>query len=260
MNYIEIVGPPGAGKTTLLNKLIDERKEGAEWCTFDEAIIDIAQKLRWSDLGHNKAKGLFLLNKIDLFNKKTLGISNKLVKSLRGEEDYGIMSKYEDLIKAQIKAVAELNIDISPLNLFSILAWNRNALDRNFLLEEFSYPKTVVMDEGPLKTHYGLSNLDWDKIDNESLPRAVIAAKISVEENVKRILLRYSESGNLSRHPNEYNGDSIELVTTKVHQIFESNLSIIKKLGIPMLEIDLEVEIDKNCVEKTAEFIEEFGK
>ena len=255
MNYIEIIGPQGAGKTTLLKKLMQLRGEDDDWCTVDEAIIEIAGKVRWKDLNKGWQRTLWFMRKADFFNTKINGLSNALVKKLRGKEDLTAKKKYEYLIMAQIKAIAELEMDISPLNLFSLMVMNYSALDRLLLLEEFNFSRTVVMDEGPFKTHYGLKYINTENIDKETLPSAVVFVTIDPEINVERIMKRYDETGSLSRIHSSINRDSIPEVTPKLHTILEENLKTMYKLKIPVIELDLGEELNPKTVDDVGEFI-----
>jgi hypothetical protein len=228
MNYIELMGPQGAGKTTLMRKLVMQRENGADWCTFDEAISEIADQVHWEGLSHWDQRLYWILRKADLFGVKRNGLSNKLIKCLRREEDLDVKKKYEYLIEAQIKAVAELEIGISPINLFYLLSWNYKALDRSFLLEEFNFGKTVLMDEGPFKTHYGLRYINPAKVIKDTLPAAVLYSTIDKKLNVERILDRFEKTGKFSRIHNRINKADLPEVTDTIHKISEENITVIR--------------------------------
>lgn len=250
LNYIEFIGPQGAGKTTLLKKLIENREKNDSWCTYDEAIIEIANGLRWKDLRKSRQQMLWLMRKADLFNKKLNGLSIELVKSLRDKQDRtDLMIKFEFLIEAHIKAVAEMDMDISPDNLFNLMTWHYRSLKRFALLEEFRFfNKTVIMDEGPFKTHYGLQYIDPKKVNQDCLPMAIVYCRLDKEENIRRIMQRYSKTGRLSRIHNKYNNDNIEKVTSKLHDILTKNLHILQSMNIPILNLDMGTEVDTDQV------------
>jgi len=254
-----MIGPQGAGKTTLMKKLVQHRDIDSGWCTSDEAIIEIAGRVRWRDLNHLDQRLLWLLRKADLFELKINGLSYKLVQSLRDEEDLDVKRKYEYLIAAQIKALAELELNISPVNLFYLMTWHYKALDRAFLLEEFNFPKTVVMDEGPFKTHYGLRYIDPEKVVKETLSAAVIYCTIDKQKNVERIMKRYEAMGNFSSIHNRINRDSVPEVTGKVHEILNENIKVIRKLGVPVMELDLGGALDGDVIRNVGEFLKQYS-
>ena len=231
-----MIGPQGAGKTTLMKKLVQHRDIDSGWCTSAEAIIEIAGRVRWKDLNHLDQRLLWLLRKADLFELKINGLSNKLVRSLRDEEDLDVKRKYEYLIAAQIKA-----------------------LDRAFLLEEFNFSKTVVMDEGPFKTHYGLRYINPEKVVKETLPAAVIYGTIDKQKNVERIMKRYEATGSFSRIHNRINRDGVPEVTGKVHEILNENIKVIRKLGVPVMELDLGGALDGDVIRNVGEFLKKYS-
>lgn len=52
-----------------------------DWCTVDEAIIDIADKVQWKHLSEVWQRTLWFMRKADFFNTKINGLSNALVKN-----------------------------------------------------------------------------------------------------------------------------------------------------------------------------------
>jgi len=259
MNYIEMIGPQGAGKTTLMKKLVKHRNGDSNWCTFDEAVIEIGGQVRWKDLKYMEQRLFWLMRKADLFDLKINGLSQKLVKSLRVQKHLEIKRKYEYQIEAQFHALAELDMDISPINLFHLMKLNYNALDRAFLLEEFNFPKTVVLDEGPFKTHYGLKYITPEKVVKDTLPNAVLYTTIDIQKNVKRIMKRYDDTGYFNRIHNRINREGIPEVTEKLHKILEDNIKEIRKLGIPVMELDLGAPINDNVIGEIEEFINQYS-
>lgn len=259
INYIEFIGPPGVGKTTLFNLLVSNREKDSNWVTYQEAISNIADTISWEQLKNLKSTILYLLNKINLTQYKKQGICTILANELRGEIPHSIQTKYEYLMGAQLKAVASLNLNISSINKYSLLSWHLKSLEKAFLLEVFNYQRTVILTEGPFKTHYGLDYINLNQMDMDTIPRAVIYCTTSAEENLKRIQTRFVTTGKLSKIHTPLNNENLYFLVELTHDIAEKNLTFIKSLGVPTTEIDLTNPVTDYTIRELNHFISTYS-
>lgn len=255
MNYIELIGPQGAGKSELLQLLVEKRNKTASWITYQEAVSDIVDSIRWNQLKKINNKLLYLLNKVNFVQYKEIGIHNTLISGFTEDIPHTIQKKYEYLMDAQFKCLESMELNISSINKYSLLSWHWNALNRVFILETLNYKKTVLLDEGPLKTHYGLFHINGKQINKETLPKAVIYCSIDLKQNLKRIEKRRIATGKLSKMHNDLNNEDMDCLVTSTHEIATKNFSYIKNLGIPTIEIDLSDSIIDSDLEKLNQFI-----
>ncbi len=259
MNYIELIGPPSVGKTTLLKTLTDHRDQNTQWKTYQEAIFNIVDTLDWSQMESQKSKLLFLLNKINQVHYKKFGICNTIISELTDEIPHSILQKYEYLIEANLSAIQSIYLNISPINKFSLLNWHIQSLQKIFILETFSYESTVLLSEGPFKTHYGLNNIKSDNFRSDTLPKAVIYCTLDIEENLNRIKKRKEVTGNLSKIHNELNNEHLEHLVAYTHNVAERNFTFIKSIGIPTIEVDLTHPVSHTELKQLNKFIETYS-
>jgi len=257
ISYIEMIGPQGVGKTTLLNELIKTRPKNHNWRIYPEAVSEMADTLSWDKYKRINGKFLHLLHKCNLTGFKNQGISNLLIREATVDFPVEIQKKYEYLMDSQFKAFEKINLDISPINRFYQIDWHMKALDRIFTLEMHNYRKTVLFDEGPLKTHYGLELLDQQKTGRDTLPKAVVYCYVGLKENKERLVQRMDHTGRLSKFHNKLNSEDFETIVEFTHKVIDRNMVVIKELGIPVHEIELSKRPDKKRLEKLAGFLEE---
>lgn len=259
MNYIEFIGPSAAGKTTLLNTLTSSRNENNQWKTYHEAIFDIVNKLDWSQMKTGKSKLLYLLNKGNISQYKKVGLSNTIIQELTKEIADPVQQKYEYLIEAQLKAIQSLQLNISPINKCSLLNWHLQSLQKIFVLEHFNYKPTVLLTEGPFKTHYGLNNINLNDIRSDTLPKAVIYCTLNLEKNLNRIKTRKNKTGRLSKIHSDLKHESLERMVTYTHEIATRNFIFVKSIGIPTIEVDLSLSLSSSDLNQLNRFIETYS-
>lgn len=255
MSYIELIGPPGVGKTTLLHTLVNSRKPEKSWRTYEEAICNIIDTLSWNQLDSPKSKFLYLLYKANFTDYKKLGISNTTIKALIPQIAEVIQKKYEYLLEAQLQAIQTLSLQISPINKCSFIHWHLKALQKLFVLDSFGSTQTVLLDEGPVKTHYGLNQVNLNNISNDTLPNAIIYCTLGISKNIERIQNRSVTTGKKSTIHNNLNNEHLETLVNYTHQIAASNFTFIKTIGIPTFEVDLTNPAEELELEKLQNFI-----
>ncbi|MEL7834393.1 hypothetical protein [Fodinibius sp. Rm-B-1B1-1] len=238
MNYIEIIGPPGVGKSTLLKALVNRRKN-ERWKTYQEAIINIANTLKWKQLGSSKSQLLYVLNKINVSKYKELGLANTIVQYEASQIANSIKKKYEYFVDAEFEALNKMPLRISAINKSSFLSWHIKSLNKLFIMEAFGYMPTVIFAEGPCKTHHGLKYIQEHKVTADTLPRAIIYCTLSAKDNIKRIQTRATATGSVSTIHNQLNDEQLETLVLYTHQVAEENLTFLKRLGIPTYELNL---------------------
>lgn len=255
MNYIEMIGPPGIGKSTLLELLSDSRTKDASWKRYEEAIFDIAASLKWSQLKTPKSKLLYLINKSNISHYKKLGICNTIVNDVKRTFPNKVLTNYNFLVDAQLKAVQHIALNISPINKCSFINWHLQSLQKVFTLEAFHYEPTVIFEEGPLKTHFGLEQININHIEADSLPKAVIYCSLSIEDNLKRIQARKRTTGKLSAIHNELNKENLEQLVAYTHDVAASNYAFIRSIGIPTIEVDLSHPLTPSGIQQLNNFV-----
>jgi len=260
MHYIEIIGPQGVGKTTLLNELMKARTGIHIWKTYPEAVTEMADSLSWNRYERINGKFLHLLHKCNFTGFKKQGIANSLIREATVDFPVEIQKKYEYLVDSQFKAFEKINLDISPINRFYLIDWHMKALDRVFTLEMHKYGKTVLFDEGPLKTHYGLELLDQQNVNRDTLPKAVVYCFTGIKKNKKRLVKRMDHTGRLSRIHNELNNEDFETMVEFVHEVMERNMAVIRNLEIPVHEIELSERPGKKKLGQLIEFLDLHSK
>lgn len=260
MNYIELIGPPGAGKSTLLEQLVNKSEKEIKWKRYEEAVIDIIDSLEWLQLKNTKCKALYLAYKLNFTGYKKLGIRNTLINELTSDISPNIQKKYEYLIESQFKALASLDKNISPINKSTLLNWHVKAVDKLFVLEALKYQKTVVFDEGPFKTHFGLHHIDLEQIKESTLPRAVIYCVCSIEENLKRVKNRISLTGQINKIHNKLNNKDLEYLVDYTQDIARKNVAFLESIGVPILNVDMTSPSEDSTLNKVRHFIEHILK
>jgi len=252
INYIEFVGPQGVGKTTLLHKLMKLRQPAENWRTYQEAVSEIVDSLTWKDLKSIKSKILWLLNNGNFIEYKREGISNNLFSQIENDISLCIPKKYESLIGAHFKRLCLNDLDLSPINRAQLVGWYIRALERVLVLEKLNYTKTVVLDEGPIKNHYGLKYMNSSEPAENVYPNAVIFCSLDVETNMMRILEREKQTGSLSMVHNELNNQPFEVMVKQTHKVFSENVDFLRKANVPVFEADM---TDKMVVDKVHKFV-----
>lgn len=259
MNYIELIGPPAAGKSTLLNLMIGSRVSQNKWTTYDEAISNIVRSLHWNQLPDWKNKILYLINKNNPTSYKKIGINNIIIQNLTASLPELVHKKYEYLVEAQLKAIQEIDIHISSMNKCSFLNWHLRSIQKLITLEYFKYNSTVVFAEGPFKTHYGLKYIDLNRIQYDTLPKAVVYCTLSIEENSNRIQTRENITGHVSKIHNQLNGASLPELIIYTHRIAENNFAFLKSIGIPTYQVDLTEHITESELSKINQFVTHYA-
>lgn len=260
MDYIELVGPPAVGKTTLLDLLVSERKADVGWKKYEEAIFDIVASLQWHELTTTKSAVLYLADRINFIRYKKLGICNTLIHELTTDISNDIQRKYEYLLDSQIKALASLDENISAINKYGLLGWHKKALQKLFVLETLQYQKTVIFDEGPLKTHFGLHEIELNQIKKSTLPKAVIYCSSSVEENLQKVKKRIALTGQINSIHNGLNDKGMEYLVNYTHRIAEKNIDFIENIGVPVLKIDLTHPVENTDLKSIEAFLKHHSK
>lgn len=257
MSYIELIGPHSVGKTTLLKRLVSKRKKEKEtkWKKYEETISDILDSLEWHELQNMKCRALYLAYKLNFTGYKKVGIRNTLIKKLTPDISNKVQKKYEYLIESQFKALASLDENISPINKCTLLNWHKKALEKLWVLEALQYQKTVVFDEGPLKTHFGLHQIDLDQMKKTTLPKAVINCTCSIEENLKRVKNRINQTGNVLKIHNGLNNKDLEYLVGYTHAVANKNTAFLESIGLPILNVDLTDPIKDSDLEKISLFL-----
>jgi len=252
INFIEFIGPQGAGKTTLLNKLLQLRRPAENWRTYQEAVSELADSLTWKDLKTVKGKILWLLNRGNFTAYKKEGISNSLFSQIQDEISLNIPKKYESLIEAHLKSICSTDLMLSPIIRAQLVGWQLRALERVLPLEMLNYDKTVLLDEGPIKNHYGLKYMIGSEPAENVYPGAVVFCSLDVETNMKRILDRERQTGSLSMVHKELNNQPFECMVKQTHKIFSENVDFLRSVNVPVLEADM---TDKRVAKEVHKFI-----
>lgn len=237
MKRIELIGPSGGGKSYLVSFLKKNRGSYYDWSTYDEAILEIVKQKGIRDI-----KGL---------SKKVYGLLLQL-----GVEKGFVIKKLLPKLKVQ-KSISD------EFNYFAELHFNylsNDLLYSNYLqklyycqfhysvlqslnqLLSLNYQGTVLFDEGPFATCYGLQNGELNRLKKSAiLPQVVFYCYLSPEENFKRLLKRKEKNGRIGGRYSalEKEKDIMKLIKI-IHEEKSQQRDLLASLNIPIIDVNLE--------------------
>jgi len=246
MNWIEFIGPPGVGKSFLLSKLRDTRAKNSDWVLMNEAIIEIAKEATTCSFKDNLRQKYLKQSFIDI-GKKYLTYSKLKFGKAYNKEAY----RYEYLLER----CWDLHQDTSS----SVITKTRgivlfsNIIEKLCLCDFYNYQEVVLMDEGPYANNPCLKTANnYPKTD---IPKAFIFCNLEPQLNFARLKKR-AESGELRPIHHGMDNEALKKRMEESHENFLDKKEVLKKIGIPFLEIDLK-NIDEELIAEVNLFIKE---
>ncbi|WP_207536125.1 hypothetical protein [Desertivirga arenae] len=257
MKVIEFLGPSGVGKTFLYSRLVDKSIPDRNFLSVQEAHVRAATNYRFK-VGLNKNILYKALLKVPAFKDKRYGVSvrmlNSLERNLTNQYSFSLsvlsekLSNVTDrsLVQKRTKAFQKRADDVCVLN---------NILDNN---------DVVVLDEGPLHHHHGLSSELFSKYPSEPWlndlivnPAAIISCELDADEVFARALQRRKGGVKTFSHRGLSESELRDYIEQNVAE-YRSKISFLDKIGIPVLRIDTGAALWGN-IKEIREFISCFS-
>ncbi|MGE5627298.1 MAG: hypothetical protein ACM3X7_04180 [Solirubrobacterales bacterium] len=259
MKKIEFIGASGVGKTTLFKEML-LFTENRIWKTPSEARIEIARNMKFDNF-----KGLKLLRllclKLDILKNKhsnmAIDVLDKYMAQLESENIY----KYNEIIDLMLKALFN-DYDFDAYRKAEFIKFYMDMLKKDIIALEFSdYNNFVVYEDGILHNSIGLDNEKYFNymvhknpgILEIIIPKGVVFCQLSLEENIARRNKRIN-SGFGTILENNYSQETILEICMRDLDEANSKVDLIKKYGVPILNIDTSKPIKDN-VKKVDSFI-----
>ncbi|WP_207423836.1 hypothetical protein [Desertivirga brevis] len=237
MKVIELLGPSGVGKTFLYSRLVDKGIPNRPFLTANEAHINAALNNRFKGILNRNVLYKALL-KVPAFKDKRYGVSVKMLNSL--EKDFVYQYKFslsvlsEYLVKVEDRSLAHKRIR----------AFQKRADNVCLLNNILGQDEVVVLDEGPLHHHHGLTpelltKYPPDEWKNDTIlnPAAVISCELEPDEVFARALQRRRGGINTFSHRSLTETELREYVIRNVEE-YKLKIDFLEGIGVPVLRIN----------------------
>lgn len=253
MKRIEFVGASGIGKSALLHEVVKHKTGSDSWITFEEARVYLAKTIAVDKVSLRMSQ-LYLQSNLTRPKKLREYLVAKILDRNSRDIFDATHGKYLDLADAFLEPLHKYNA-INSMRKMSLTAfYYQHTLLDTILLDYYKLNKVVVDDEGIIHNTLGFTDEERFRVVYENhansetsvIPIAVVfcnLGEISYMQRRKNKILQ----GRGTVLERTFNDDELQKSCRRFMQSAAAKINVLKKFGIPVLEINMENPLQENA-------------
>ncbi|NLN86083.1 MAG: hypothetical protein GX133_00485 [Syntrophomonadaceae bacterium] len=265
MKRIEFIGGSGIGKSTLYREVVRHKKRQDPWMTAAEARGYLAKTIEVDKAALRLAQ-LYLKTNIPITKRLRGYLTSKILSRYSRDIFDSVHEKYLDVADAFLGPLYEYG-EINSVRKLSLYAHYYNqSLLQIMLLDYYKLNEVVVFDDGLIHNTPGFSEEDRFRaiLANHAnngtsvIPTGIVYCIMNEKSYLERRKGKIRQGRGTARE-RTLNDEQLE---RSCHQFLKSShgkISLLRKYGIPGLEIDMDDPIKENA-QTVYEYIDDLSR